>query len=114
MHKHFIYQAMKRKIPVFKNIGQIPVSEDLKTEVLRRLKTISADTLLGIAYRNFSNNISVRPTCEYQELLYEMFSEIQQNPTVIKQVLGSNFDFFARLFFQYHETQKCKLPKSTA
>ena len=74
-----------------------PMTYKLKLQIAKHMRLVPLTTAWGFAARDFVENMEAKTDHDYEELLHELCSDIQDGPGTMQDVLGSSFDFFRRL-----------------
>lgn len=64
-----------------------------KAQVLDRLAKVSDQTFVGYAIRLFCCNAHLKTDAEVRQVVIDLRSQINDNPSVMKRCLGSQFRF---------------------
>src|ERR1700712_2730767 len=73
------------------------ITDNLKKQIVDRFKSVSQETLVGYALYRFSLTADYKTDADFQHVLNAMFSQINDEPLVMRQILGSNFHYFKDL-----------------
>ncbi|MBE7169146.1 MAG: hypothetical protein INR73_01055 [Williamsia sp.] len=69
----------------------------LKLQILKHMRLVPLHSAWGFAARDFVENMDTKTDQDYEVLLYELCSDIQDGPITMREVLGPTFHFFHEL-----------------
>ena len=74
-----------------------PMTYNLKLQINKHIQLVPLRSAWGFAARDFAENINTKTDLDYEALLYELCSDIQDGPVTMQEVLGPSFHFFQKL-----------------
>lgn len=69
----------------------------LKLQIIEHMKMVPLHSAWGFAAKDFVENTDTKTDHDYEELLYELSSDIQDGPGTMQDILGPTFQFFHKL-----------------
>lgn len=74
----------------------MPLTNKLKMQIVHHMRLVPLNTAWGFAVKDFLEN-NAQTDKDWEELLYELRSDIHDGPGTMEQVLGSAYRFFYQL-----------------
>ena len=77
--------------------GLKPITYNIKLQIVKHMRQVPLTTAWGFAAKDFVENMDTKTDQDYEALLFELCSDIQDGPGTMQQVLGPTFQFFHKL-----------------
>lgn len=91
------YHMQMHNCPAAGSKPQVPITSQLKKQIIDYLQRIPLNTAWGFTAKDFHENRDAKSNSDYQELLYELGADIQDGPGTMQQILGPAYNFFRKL-----------------